>query len=139
VAQVSGSKEVDAARKDGGSGSSKKSEKAVVFRFGLRGDASQDFLAASSDQAVIAVARAQLELPESDRGMHVNGLVGRAKHRSNLDWSWEYMESQWKLAEVSIDSCNRTPSYAESMISSLPRRGMQLCPWNSYVKGVHAE
>ncbi len=79
------------------------------------------------------MAREQLALPETSRGLHVNGLIGRAKARSNLKWSWQYLESRWKLVEVSIVYCNGLPSDVDANLRMWLAEVGQFCPVASYV------
>ncbi|HVF38463.1 MAG TPA: hypothetical protein VM939_01095 [Gemmatimonadaceae bacterium] len=116
---------VAAARRPGG---------LTVFRFGIRGSTTEDFLAATSDAQTIANVRAQLQLAENDRGLHINGFIGRARQQANLQWSWQYLESEWRLAEISFGACDANPSAVEANLRVWMKRGTQLCPLSSYVK-----
>ena len=113
---------------------SRKTTGLVVFRFGIRGSTTEDFLAATNDPLIIADARAQLQIAEADRALHINGFIGRSRAQSNLEWSWQYLESEWRLAEVSFGSCDAVPSTVEANLRTWLKRGTQLCPFSSYVK-----
>lgn len=107
---------------------------AVVFRFGMRGLPSQDFIASTTDPFVIDSVRQELQLPEQNRRLHVNGLIAEASKKANLRWSWQFVESKWKLAEVSIEVCDGRPSYVEDDLQGWIQELGQFCPVASYVK-----
>ncbi len=79
------------------------------------------------------MARQQLALGPTARALHVNGFIGRAKGRSNLKWSWQYLESSWKLVEVSIVFCNGLPSDVDANLRMWLAKGGHFCPVASYV------
>ncbi len=122
------------ARQDNSGNGSKKSDAPVVFRFGMRGSPTEDFLASTTDAQVIAKARQQLQLPESSRQLHINGRIDRAKKKANLNWSWKHIDSGWDVVEVSIEVCDGRPSFVESDLVTWLALG-QFCPAASYVKG----
>ncbi len=122
-----------AARDNDSGAAARKPSDAVTFRFATRGRRGEDFVASTSDPAVIGRARQQLALPPTSRGLHVNGLIGRAKARSNLKWSWQYLESRWDLFEVSIVYCNGLPSDVDANLRRWLAEVGQFCPAPSYV------
>jgi len=99
----------------------------------LRGRLDEGFLASTRDPAVIQRARQQLALPEISRLRHVNGYIGRAKGKSNLGWSWQYIESRWDVVEVSIGVCNGLPSDVDANLRMWLAEVGQFCPAASYV------
>ncbi len=122
-----------AARDNDSGAAARKPSDAVTFRFATRGRPGEDFVASTSDPAVIGRARQQLALDPTARGLHVNGFIGRAKGRSNLKWSWQYLESRWDVVDVSIDVCNASPSDVDKNLRVWLANGGQFCPVASYV------
>lgn len=106
----------------------------VTFRFGLRDAAdTEDFLARTSDAAVIAEARRQLDLPIEKR-RHINGPIERAAPGQNLRWHWRHRDSAWSFAQISIELCDGAPSYIEANLEAWLAEVGRFCPWHSYVK-----
>jgi len=122
-----------AARDNDSGAAARKPSDAVTFRFTTGGLPGEDFVASTTDPAVIGRARQQLALPPTSRGLHVNGLIGRAKARSNLKWSWQYLESGWKLVQVSIGVCQGLPSDVDANLRIWLAEVGQFCPVASYV------
>ncbi len=122
-----------AARDNDSGAAARKPSDAVTFRFAIRGRSGEDFVASTTDPAVIGKARQQLALPPKSRGLHVNGYIGRANVRSNLKWSWQYLESRWDVVEVSIGVCNASPSDVDKNLEMWLADGGQFCPVASYV------
>lgn len=107
---------------------------AVMFLFGVRGSSNEDFLASSSNPEVIDKARQQLLLAEADRKQHINGFISRSRKRANLTWSWQYIESSWNIADVTIGACDGRPSDVDANLKQWLWAGGQFCPLASYVK-----
>jgi hypothetical protein len=106
----------------------------VTFRFGIRGeDGREDFLARSSNPAVIAEARRELRLPIGQR-RHMTGPIERITPGGNLAWSWRHRDSLWQFAELSIELCDALPSYVKAHLDQWLQGGGLFCPWISYVK-----
>ncbi|MDQ3081928.1 MAG: hypothetical protein M3R07_06915 [Gemmatimonadota bacterium] len=120
--------------RDNDSGTSaRKPSGSVTFRFATRGRLGEDFVASTTDPVVIGKARQQLALPRTSRRLHVNGYIGRAKGKSNLKWSWQYLESRWDVVEVSFGTCNGLPSDVDANLRRWLAEVGQFCPIASYV------
>jgi hypothetical protein len=106
----------------------------AYFVFKMHGDATgeQDFMATTRDPAVIALARAQLQLPEAQRHLHVNGPIAAASPPENIGWHWRFIDSEWNLAEASTALCDGTPQMVEQALQHWLEFG-SYCPWGSYV------
>jgi len=94
------------------------------------------FIAWTADTAVINDALAQLQLPEAERGMHINGEIERLPDPCkglNKNWSWYFVPGKWQLAEVSIEVCDGTPMFVEDNLSEFTDNVGRYCPWGSYV------
>jgi hypothetical protein len=108
-------------------------EGARFFEF-MHDGSGKTFLAWTVDTAVIRLARAQLDLPASQRGMHINGRIDRLPKNCALngEWSWYFVHNDWTLAEASIELCDGEPDYVEAELDEFIRIA-RYCPWSSYV------
>lgn len=110
----------------------------ATFRFGVAGDStgSLDFVAKTSDTAIIRAAREQLNLSESERIVHIHGLIKRGNASHNLSWQWHFVPSEWTLAGISMELCDGSPSAVEGWFADAPDsvETFTFCPWGSYVK-----
>jgi len=105
--------------------------KLVAFRFI---DANNDqFIARTSDDEVIAAARAQLALPRAKRTLHINGALARGHGGFNQPWSWHIVDNQWSLAEMSIGVCDGTAQHVEQNLEYWVDDVGRFCPWSSVV------
>jgi hypothetical protein len=106
----------------------------AYFVFKMHGDTTgeQDFIATTRDPAVIALARAQLQLPEAQRLLHVNGPIAAASPPQNIGWHWRFVDSEWTLTEASLALCDGTPNMVEQALQNWLQFG-SFCPWGSYV------
>lgn len=107
----------------------------AYFRFGIVGDSSgaEDFIAVTTDAAVIAAARDLLRLVPEDRNRHIDGSIAATNGGFNLGWSWHFTPDRWALVEVSKEVCDGGPSFVEMALEEWLRLG-QFCPWGSYIK-----
>ena len=104
------------------------------FEFVMRGHpASEHFVAATADMAVIAMLEQQLILPEDERYLHIHGLIDTGNAGYNYDWSWHFIESGWDMAEISMELCDGVPSYVEDNLWYWLLYVEYFCPWVSYV------
>jgi hypothetical protein len=110
-------------------------QREVTFRFSMRGDTlgTEDFVAVTADETVIARARAELLLPMDQRIYHIHGVIGLGNGGHNLDWSWHFFPEQWALVEESIEVCDDKPSAVEASIGSWRDTVRIFCPLVSYV------
>ncbi len=107
-----------------------------TFVFGMHNipDAQGQFLAATSDAAVLQKLAAQLALPAADRNLHISGPIERGTGSDNLSWHWRFVESRWDMVEVSIELCDGTPEMVEQDVDKWVQDVGVFCPWNSYVQ-----
>lgn len=108
----------------------------VGFRFGIRGDddASEDFVALTSDGGIISVARWQLALPDSERTLHISGRIERGGAGHNLGWAWHFVPGEWALTGSSAELCDAIPQAVEDDLDYWVDTVQSFCPWDSYVK-----
>lgn len=104
----------------------------VTFAFRLHGQPpSEEFRARTSSPEVIALARSQLRLPESERRLFANGRIASGNGGHNLAWSWHFRD--FELAEFAIELCDGTPSMVEADLDYWLNTVKSFCPWSSYV------
>jgi hypothetical protein len=108
--------------------------KLVAFRFGITDSTKEDFLARTDDPTVIAEAEAQLALPENDRHRYITGFINRVAAGSNLEWSWQHVDSAWTFARWSIEVCDAMPSYVEAHLEEWLKGPGRFCPWACHIK-----
>ncbi len=107
----------------------------VTFAFRLHGlPASEEFRATTSSPAVIARARSQLQLPQSERQLFAIGRISPGNGGHNLRWSWHF--SGLDLVESAIELCDGRPSMVEANLDYWLNTVGSFCPWTSF---VHAE
>lgn len=90
-------------------------------------------MAKTSEPTVIDKVEAQLELPQDQRDMHINGKIQRGNAGYNNDWSWHFTEGQWDLAEVSTEVCDGTPQMVENNLDYWVEDVGRFCPFSSIV------
>jgi len=104
------------------------------FEFALHGALPyENFVAVTSDSAVISMAEQQLALPIEERHLHINGAIDYGNGGHNLDWSWHFIPDQWILTQFSIEICDGNPSYVELDLYYWIEELGYFCPWTSYV------
>lgn len=106
---------------------------AATFQFRMQGVEGQDFLATTSNPAVIRQVRAQLQLPVEQRSRHVNGRLIFATHGGNLNWGWRFANDDWALEQASIELCDGTPEQVQRDMAYWLNTVGRFCPWGSYV------
>lgn len=108
------------------------------FRFGIWDDTTgyEDFIAVTTYDEIIALAREQLLLPVSERTFHIHGLVAHGNGGHNLNWRWHFLPSEWELVEESTEVCDTRPSAVSAWLDSMPDtiNSILICPLSSYVK-----
>ncbi|SHL32390.1 hypothetical protein SAMN02745216_05013 [Desulfatibacillum alkenivorans DSM 16219] len=103
------------------------------FEFALRGYSdSENFIAATSNPATIAQVEAQLQAPEDQRRMHINGNIAAGNGGVNHCWGWHHVTNQWALAEMSMELCDGRPSHVEDDLDYWLNTVGGFCPWSSY-------
>ena len=108
---------------------------AVTFAFRLHDmPESEEFRATISAPDVIATARAQLSLPQSERHLFAIGGIAAGDGGVNVGWSWHFTDVS--LTELAIELCDGTPSMVEADLHYWLDTVRSFCPWASY---VHAE
>jgi hypothetical protein len=103
-----------------------------MFLFALR-DLPGQFVAQTSDTAVLEKARAQLRLPRQQRDLFIIGPIAAGNGDHNLDWSWHFVPDEWDLAEAAIEVCDGTPDAVEADLERWLNEVGHFCPWRSYV------
>jgi len=76
----------------------------------------------------------QLELPEDERFLHINGFLDYGDSGFNQPWSWHIIPNEWVLAEMSIGVCNGDPEDVENDLDYWINTVGQLCNWSSFIK-----
>lgn len=105
----------------------------VAFEF-VHNSHNERFVAATDDPAVIAAARAQLQLPFDQRTMHINGAIEAGDGGVNAPWSWHFTPDAWNLAEMSMEVCDGWPSYIEEHLDEWLKSPGSFCPWGSRIE-----
>lgn len=107
----------------------------VTFHFKMIGDGIglEDFRAVTSDPEVIAMAREQIALPETEPRKHLAGSIGHGDGGFNLNWNWHFIRNSWTLAEVSIELCDTGPILISQCVECWVNARGGACPWGSYV------
>ena len=107
----------------------------VYFTVGIHGaDDGSNYVVATDNDELINQCREQLELPEEERVLHVNGSLDYGNGGFNQPWSWHIVPNEWVLAEMSIGVCNAPPEDVENNIDYWVNNVGQLCNWSSYIK-----
>jgi len=103
------------------------------FRFKMKNEmgTSTDFIAITSNNAVIQKAREQLQLEYSERNLHIHGAIDRGNDGYNLSWSWHFKRSEWDLVQISAEVCDGNPNYVEEHLEDYLSIGY--CPWGAVV------
>lgn len=104
------------------------------FEFALRNyPESENFIAVTSDSAVISLIEDQLDLPEADRNLHITGPLEFGDGGHNTGRIWHFVPNQWTLAEMSVEMCDGLPSAVDADLSYWLDTAETFCPWDSYV------
>jgi hypothetical protein len=118
----------------GGSGSGDPPSVApvAVFAFRMPGlGAEEEFRYATSNEAFIAKARAQLLLPVTGRSVFPAGPIAAGDGGVNLDWGWHFTDLS--LVESAIELCDGRPSMVQADLSYWLGTVKTFCPWGAYV------
>jgi hypothetical protein len=110
-------------------------QEGITFQFRMEGDATgmQDFRAITSDPAVVAEARAQLNLPLEERRLFIIGEIDRGNGGHNLDWNWHFLPDRWSLAEAAIELCDGNAVLVSQAVDYWVDTVGQFCPWGARV------
>jgi hypothetical protein len=104
------------------------------FEFAIRNhEASENFVAITSDSTVIGLLEEQLELPEADRNLHITGPLEFGDGGHNTGRTWHFVPNEWTLAEMSVELCDGWSSGVESDLSYWLDTVGTFCPWDSHV------
>jgi len=115
-----------------GGGSDTESPPTVTFRMRIHDGASADeFRISTSSTAVVAKARSQLALPESQRTLFASGAIAAGSGGVNTGWSWHFTDPT--LVEVAIELCDGNPRMVEANLAYWLETVKSFCPWGSYV------
>ena len=105
-----------------------------IFEFELRGaPETENFIAVTSDPETIATCEAELDLPVSQRNLHINGTLDYGNGGHNFNWSWHFVPGQWVLTPISVELCDGVPSFVESDLQYWIEDIGYFCPWSSHV------
>ena len=100
---------IEARAAQSGPGSAKV-KRQVVFRFGMRGTSSEDFVAVTTDEAVIQKARQQLQLPRQPQPLHKRYIAAAGRRPTQLGGSCRL---RGEIVEVSFGACDARPGAVE--------------------------
>ena len=107
----------------------------VFFTVGIHGqDDQSNYTIATNNGDLIDQSRLQLELPEDERVLHVNGSLDYGYGGFNEPWNWHIIPNEWILAEMSIGVCNGEPEDIEADLDYWINTVGQLCNWSSFIK-----
>ena len=107
----------------------------VLFTVGIHGENNEsNFIVATNNSSLIGQCYAQLELPETDRTLHINGSLDQNNGGFNTPWNWHIIPNEWELAEMSVGTCNGSPFDVENNLEYWIHDVGQLCNWGSYIK-----
>ena len=107
----------------------------VLFTVGIHGENDEsNFIVATNNSSLIGQCYAQLELPETDRTLHINGSLDQTNGGFNTPWNWHIIPNEWELAEMSVGTCNGSPFDVENNLEYWIHDVGQLCNWGSYIK-----
>ena len=107
----------------------------VFFTVGIHGaDNESDYTITTNNNDLIDQCRSQLELPEDERMLHINGYLDYGDAGFNEPWSWHIIPNNWALAEMSIGVCNGAPEDVENDLDYWINTVGQLCNWGSFIR-----
>ena len=107
----------------------------VFFTVGIHGEEDEsNYTITTNNNDLINQCRSQLELPEDDRGLHINGYLEYGDAGFNQPWNWHIIPNEWVLAEMSIGVCNGYPEDIENDLDYWINTVGQLCNWGSFIK-----
>lgn len=91
------------------------------------------FRADTDDPDVIRMARGQLERPQNQRALFINGPIARGSGGYNHPWSWHFVPTEWQLVASAIELCDGTPPMVEDDLDYWVDHVGHFCPWSAYV------
>ncbi len=107
----------------------------VFFTVGIHGENDEsNYVVTTNNNDLINQCRSQLDLPEEERILHINGYLGYGDEGFNNPWNWHIIPNNWVLAEMSIGLCNGLPLDVENDLDYWINTVGQLCNWGSYIK-----
>ena len=107
----------------------------VLFTVGIHGENDEsNFIVATNNSSLIGQCYDQLELPETERTLHINGSLHQTNGGFNTPWNWHVIPNEWALAEMSVGTCNGSPFDVENNLEYWIHDVGQLCNWGSYIK-----
>lgn len=92
-----------------------------------------EFVAMTTDSAVVADLEEQLALPADQRTKFIIGPIAPGDGGHNLDWSWHFVPGEWVLTEVAVELCDGSPGLVEADLNYWLHTVGQFCPWDAYV------
>ena len=107
----------------------------VFFTVGIHGSEDEsNYVVTTNNNDLINQCQEQLELPEDERFLHINGFLDYGDSGFNQPWSWHIIPNEWVLAEMSIGVCNGDPEDVENDLDYWINTVGQLCNWSSFIK-----
>ena len=107
----------------------------AYFTVGIHGAGDEsDYVVVTNNDDLIDQCQAQLELPEEERLLHINGFLDYGDGGFNQPWSWHIISNEWVLADMSIATCNVSPQVVENDLDYWINSVGQLCNWSSFIK-----
>jgi len=107
----------------------------IFFTVGIHGTGNEsNFIVATNNEDLIEQCYEQLEVPEDDRLLHINGFLDQGDGGINNPWNWHIIPNEWILSEMSIGGCNGSPFDVENNLDYWINNVGQLCNWGSYIK-----
>jgi hypothetical protein len=120
----------------GGGSSAPPEPPAATFVFGVSLGPSQppieQFRVRTSSPAFIAAARAELQLPPSQRRLFPAGAIAAGDGGFNTGWSWHHESPV--LTEAAIELCDGRPSMVEADLGYWLGTVKSFCPWAARVQ-----
>ena len=105
-----------------------------LYEFAIHDHTDEDnFVAKTSDAALIAQLEAQLKLSASNRRLFPIGNIAAGNGGHNAPWRWHYVPNEWELTEVSIELCDGNPTLIEEDLDYWLTTVKTFCPWGGYV------
>jgi hypothetical protein len=98
------------------------------------GVVSQQFTLRATDTETI---QQLIENYNGKNNFHVTGTLVKGDGGFNSPWSWHLDPSSVRMAEVSIELCDGTPSFVEENLDYWLDTVHTYCPWSSKVVSIN--
>lgn len=94
-------------------------------------DEQGQFVVVTNDSEVITKIRDELNRPDSERHLIINGPIKYGNGGHNLQWHWHFIPSQFNLADRTIEVCDATPAFVEENVEYFVGNVKRYCPWHA--------